>query len=358
MDQPPKSQETGYTALADALNVSFRVLRWAIVILLVAYILSGIFIVGQHEKAFVLVFGKIAGLGEERVKGPGLHWTLPRPVAEIVRVPVARVQTVETRTFWHKEMPTPPSMPGGPPPPSAAGPSIKPGEEGYTLTGDANLLHSRWAARYTVNDPEAYAFRFQFDGADRDRVGELIQRELDHAVTKTSMRFPIDQALRTDIEAVRGAVATEFHRRIEMLGVGVKLEGIDLLAVSPPRQVIDAFSQVIAAENERSEKISGARGYASRTLNEAQGQAAKLIAEGQAYQQRLVSEVSADADYFNKVLEQYQKNPAVIARTLLQDALRRTLAKVEKNLVSPNAKGEFELRLQIGREKKKIGDRE
>ncbi len=357
MPERSTPQNPGYEALSDALSVSFRVLRWVMVLLLAAYLLSGIFIVGQNENAFVLVFGKIAGLGADRVKGPGLHWTFPRPIAEVVRIPVARVQSVETTTFWHKEAPKPPTMPGGPPPPLPVGPSIRPGEEGYTLTGDANLLHSKWAVRYTIDDPEAYAFHFRYNGPADDRVGEdVIARELDHAIVMATARFTIDQALRTDIEAVREAVASELQKRMEALGVGVKIEGVDLLDVSPPLQVIDAFNQVVAAENERSEKISAARGYAARTLNEAQGQAAKLIAEGQTYAQRVVSEVSADADYFNKVCEQYVKDPDVIGRTLLQDTLRRTLANVEKDLVSPDSKGQFELRLQISREQKKIGE--
>lgn len=103
--------------------------------------------------------------------------------------------------------------------------------------------------------------------------------------------------------------------------------------------------------------MSAARAYAARTLNEAQGQAAKFIAESQAYRQRLINEVSADADYFDKVHAEYVKNPDVIARTLLQDTVRRTLANVEKTLVSPAQPGQFELRLQLGPERKLPGQK-
>jgi len=62
----------------------------------------------------------------------------------------------------------------------------------------------------------------------------------------------------------------------------------------------------------------------------------------------LVNETSADADYFGKVRERYAENPAVIARTLLQDALRRTLSEVEeKTVLTPNASGQLELRLLL-----------
>jgi len=145
--------ETGDAALTGALNSSFRVLRWLMVLIAGLYIFSGVFIVGQHERAYVLVFGKIAGLAGERLLEPGLHWTWPRPIAEVVRIPTERVQTVDSGTFWYKDEKAPEGQP-------AASPgTLRPGTDGYTLTGDANLIHSRWAIRYTVIDPEIVKFR-------------------------------------------------------------------------------------------------------------------------------------------------------------------------------------------------------
>ena len=74
-----------------------------------------------------------------------------------------------------------------------------------------------------------------------------------------------------------------------------------------------------------------------------------MIAEGEAYQRRLVNEVSADADYFNKVHAEYVKNPDVIAKTLLQDSVRRALAGVDEKFILPPG---GELRLQLNREQK------
>ena len=316
------THDQGHQALADALQVSFRLLRWVMVLLLAGYVLSGVFIVKQDEKAFVLVFGKVAGLGAERIKGPGIHWTFPRPISDVVRVKTEQVQAIESATFAAAEKPV------------------------YALTGDANLMHSRWVVRYQVDDPEAYAFRFQDNAV-------VLRRELDHAVVSVSGRFAIDRALRTEIEAFRAAVATEVTKRCLALGLGIKIAGVEVLAVAPPKAVADAFNDVIAAEQDRSQKMSEARGYAARVGNEALGQSAKLLAEGQSYQRRLVSEVSADADYFTKVYEQYVKNPDVVAHTLWQDAVRRTLAGVDSKFILPEAgPGKQELRLQLNREPK------
>ncbi len=333
MSHLPTTRDPGNEALADALRVSFRVLRVVMVILLALYVVSGIFIVKQDEKAIVLVFGKMTGAAGERIRGPGIHWTFPRPIGEIVRVKTEQVQSIETGTF---AMPNQP--PGGDAP-------LRPGQDGYSLTGDANLMHSRWVVRYQVEDPVVAEFQFT-------DLGAIMHRELDHAIQRASSRFTIDRALRTDLETFRATVADDVVRRSQQLGLGIKIVGVELLLVTPPRQVADAFNQVIAAEQERSEQISAARGYAARTGNEAQGQAARLLAEATSYQRRVVSEVSADADYFNKVHAEYVKNPDVIARTLLQDSVRRAMASAQEKFVLPAGGSQQQLRLLINREAK------
>lgn len=332
-DAPP----TGGRALAEALAVSFRLLRFLMFALLVLYFFSGAFSVPQHERAFVLIFGQLKGLGADRIRSPGFHWTWPAPIAEVVRVPAARVQTVETTTFWPAiDL----QLEGAPP-----RPTLNPARDGYALTGDANILHSRWAVRFTLDDAEAWAFDF-------DQGAAILRNELDRAAILATGRFTIDQALRTDIESFRAAVERELVRRCDALGLGVRVQNVELLALQPPRPALDAFSAVIEAEQERSRAISAARAYAARTLNEAEGDAARLRAEGAAYRQRLVAVIQADADYFKRVLPAYERAPDVVARTLRQDILRRVLSGVDaKYLVPADGSGRRELRLMLGPEK-------
>lgn len=332
-----QSPDPGMQALAEALQVSFRALRAAMVLLLVLYLASGVFIVRQDEKAMVLVFGRLQGEGPGRWREPGLHWTWPRPIGEVVRVRTEQIQLLETTTFT-----VPPPLPGQPPPGPGGDTPLRPGTDGYALTGDANLMHARWALRYRVTDPEWGQFRV----AD---VAAVLHRELDRAVQRVAAGLSIDRALRTDLESFRAGVADRLSQRVIQLGLGVQLVAVEILSVAPPRQVADAFSAVIAAEQERSEKISAARAQAARLLNEAEGEAARLRAEALAYQRRVVSEVSADADYFQRVHAEYETNPDVVARTLLQDTLRRGLASVQEKFVLPVGASRQQLRLLLNR---------
>ncbi|MFH0909362.1 MAG: protease modulator HflK [bacterium] len=332
--------DSGSEALADALNATFRALRFVMVLLLAVYACSGIFIVKQHEKAFVLRFGRIAGIGEDRVKGPGLHWTLPRPFSEIVRVQTERVQALATRTFWYAADQAFQEEAA-----SQTGETLQPDRDGYNLTGDANLLHSTWSVRYTIDNPEAALFGFK-------DINDVLHGELDRAVMSVTARFPIDGALRTDLESLRETVETTFRRRAADLKLGIRVQGIDLLAILPPRQVAQAFDDVVQAEQKRGKQISDARAYASRAMNEAKGETARIRSEGEAQSQRLLSEIQSDADYFEQVYVKYKQNPDTVRSTLLQDTVRRTLAGVDQKYIIDRSGGlPPQIRLQLGRER-------
>lgn len=331
--------DPGRQALADALQVSFRLLVGVMVFITLAYLASGVFIVQEHERAYVLVFGRITGLGADRIKEPGLHWTWPKPVAEVVRVPAARIQTLEVDTQWYEQLPTDQWDPG---PQRAAAPSLRPLRDGYVLTGDANIIHARWGVRYAVRDPETYLFRV----AEAERI---LHKELDRAAVRVAQRWPVDRALRTDIEQFRGEVDQVLRERLYDHPVGLDLHRLDLLAVTPPLQVAAAFEQVIEAEQDRSRSISAARAYAARVANETRGDASRVQAEARAERQRVVSEAEADAEFFRSVQTAYHEQPTIIAHTLWQDRIREILARVDrKHILHERTDGQRELRLQLG----------
>jgi regulator of protease activity HflC (stomatin/prohibitin superfamily) len=273
-----------------------------------------------------------------RIYGPGIHWTFPRPVAKIVRFPTERLQTVRTEAFWYYISPERRVADAAPAGSSA---QLDPLRDGYTLTADANLMHSRWVVRYTVSNPSQWYFGF----ANRK---DFLRDELEHAVIRTSAHVPIDKALRTDMEAFRAVVAQTLQRHCRHLNAGIHIQRVDMEAVTPPLQVADAFNAVIAAEQDRSRDISSARAYAARQRNEAKGQADRIRSEGRAWRRRIVSEVSASADYFDAVYNKFQQRPAITVYTLWQDVLRRTLQQVQdKYLISKRENGNRELRLLL-----------
>src|SRR5690606_23134557 len=103
--------------------------------------------------------------------------------------------------------------------------ALRPGQDGYALTGDANLLHHRWAVRFTISDPYRYTF-------GHVQPGETLLDELDRAIVRVSARFPIDEALRTNLAGFRDAVETELRGRVAEIDLGIRLQGVDLLGIT------------------------------------------------------------------------------------------------------------------------------
>lgn len=342
MNAPVPQPDTGAQALSEALRLSFRVLRGAMALMVLAYVASGLFVVQQHERALVLRFGQVAGLGADRIREPGLHWTWPRPFSEIVRVPTERIQTLDSRSFWYGREADAQDDAG-------PGESLRPETDGYVVTGDANLLHSRWALRYTVSDPYAYLFRY-------DQPDTVLRDELDRAVVQVSARFQVDHALRTELEAYRDEVDRVLRARVEALGLGIRVQGVDVLAITPPRQVAAAFDAVTQSAQERAQFISDARAYAVRAVNEAEGEAARLRAEGESARQARITETKARADAFTSLYPKWKANPDVVARTLLQDGVRRALAQVEEKYVVHGRGEGQEIRLHLGPEQKLMAE--
>lgn len=340
--RPNAGQEPASRALVRAFDLGFRLLRWLVLALVLAFLArSAIFVVPQHEIALVLRFGRVTGSADQRIRKPGLHFACPYPVDRVIRVAAERVHTIESDTFMAGTR----AAKTAAPPPWRRSAMLSPDRDGYMMTGDANILHGKWALRYRIAEPE----RFVFNMAQADR---LLRGELDHAIVAVSAQSHVDQALRTDVEAYRGRVQDLIRQRCRNLQLGVQIERVDVLLLAPPRQVKDAFEQVMKAENQRSEEISAARTYAARVENEARGKAARIRAEADVYKQRLVSSISADAAYFNKVYEKFAAQPLITTQTLLQDTLRRVLARVEdKYILRTTPDSRQELRILLNREK-------
>jgi membrane protease subunit HflK len=336
-ERPPHADEVA-PALAEALSLAARLLRAALLLLAPLYLVSGLHILRPQEQAVVLLFGRAESAGAERVWGPGVHWTLPRPFAEVIRLETGRVKTIDSGTY-------------GPAERDAALPPVETGDEWkrLLLTGDANLLRARWAMRYTIDDAAAHAFGFA-------NPAVMVSNEFRRAVLHATTAFTADRALRTDVDGLRAAIEDTARARFAAIRGGIRVERVEAVALAPPPSVAASFDAVVQAEQERSTRISEAREYAARRANEALGEAASRLSQAASWRDRLVAGTRADAAYFERILPHYLRRPDVVGAVLLQDGIRRALDKVsEKYVIRRGAEGRQELRLWLGPEPKRPG---
>ena len=191
---PVTPDDAGSQALSEALRSSFAIVRLVMVLLVIVFFASGVFTVPSQEKAIVLRFGKPVGAPGEQLLGPGLHWSFPYPIDEVVRIPISQIQTVTSTAGWYATTPEAEQLNQEPEP----GPSLNPATDGYALTGDGNIIHIRVALRYRVNDALKYTLDFV-------NASNLVQNALDTALIHSTAEFTVDQALRESSHRIEGA---------------------------------------------------------------------------------------------------------------------------------------------------------
>src|ERR1700744_3574943 len=102
---PETHVDAGSQALNEALRSSFAIVRIVMAILVVVFLCSGFFKVEPNERAMILHFGKPEGAGAKALLGPGLHWSFPYPIDEVVKVSVTGIQKVTSDVGWYAVTP-------------------------------------------------------------------------------------------------------------------------------------------------------------------------------------------------------------------------------------------------------------
>ncbi|MDP7397259.1 MAG: protease modulator HflK [Lentisphaeria bacterium] len=325
----------GAAALVKTTKLMIVMLRIAIAVLLIAYILSGFFYVEPTEYALVLRFGKISGTaGEEIVESGSWQWTWPKPIGEVVRIP-KKTQSLSTDYFYFND-----EYLGGPESKpvlsDSAGPLVT-GTDGYLLTKDENILHAKWGLTYDIVDPVI----FYTSQVDADAT---IRRIFESTILKRIARTAIDQALYADPDDLRKKVKRDTLKAFEKLNIGIKVKFVNFGESTPPRSSVLAFYEVQKSEHVKQTLILEAETYRNTTTQSAKGLAKRRQAEAEAYASELVSSVQAEAQYFNQLLEQYQKKPDIAIRNLISITRQHVMQDAEKILL-PASPGEIRIRL-------------
>ena len=333
-------EDAGTQALSDALASSFRFIRALMVILVAVFLGSGIFTVNPNEVAVLLRLGKPAGSGADAILRPGLHWSFPSPIDEIVRIPVGESHTVEATNCWYQVSPE--MEISGELPPSLS--SLQPGVDGYALTSDGNIIHARATAKYLIEDPLRYAFGFR--GATN-----ILENALNNAVLYTASRHTAEEALYKDKTGFQDAVRRRFVRTIEKANMGIQLEPIQV-QTSPPMYVKEAFDQVLEAEQALSEARNKAQGEADEITRKAVGEGRALISEGITRSNMLVQTLRAESEAFSDQLADYQRNPRLFRERLLVETMSQVLTNVNDKWLLPESEsdGRRQIRLMLNRE--------
>ena len=343
---PEVSDDANSQALSDALRSSFVIVKAVMVLLVLAFLSTGMVTVGPQEKAMILRFGKPVGEGDAALLGPGLHWAFPPPIDEVVKIPMGQVQTVRSTVGWYQTTAAMEAANSEPEPRN----SLNPLTDSYVLTADGNIIHVRGTLRYRISEP---GLRYTFDFME---TPHLVQNAFNNALVFVAAQHKVDDVLTRDFTGFREKVGLRLNQLIQQQGLGVIIDQIDLQAI-PPRWLKGHFNAVLESEVKRGKVINQARSEADQKVNQAKAQAAALVNAGEHDRNRLVEMIAAEAKRFTDLLPAYRKDSQLFTRLHQNDTLQRVLTNATDKWVLPlNTGGSpSQLRLQITREPEKVG---
>lgn len=337
---PETPLDSGAQALSEALRSSFVIVKIVMVVLLIVFLGSGFFTVGPQERGMILRFGKPVGQGESALLMPGLHWSFPYPIDEYIKVSITGIQQVQSSVGWFavtREQ----ELAGVEPP---AGPSLNPAMDGYALTADSNIIHSKATLTYRINDPVRYVFGFT-------NAAQTVRNALDNALLYAAARYTVDAVLTRDVTGFKETVRRRATELVAEQELGITVEEC-VVESRPPRQLADAFANVLRAEVNRSKVLNEAVSYRNQVLSRASADAEGRINTAESDRARLLAEVSSRAEQFRELLPQYKANPNLFVQQRLTETLGRVLTNVQDKVFvaeAPNGKSR-ELRLLFNRE--------
>ena len=336
----PETHDASSQALGEALRSSFAIVKIVMLLMVLAFFSSGFFTVGPQEKAVILRFGKPVGVGDKALLNAGLHWSFPYPIDEVVKIPITEQQMVSSTVGWY--LTTPEAELSGEEMP--AGQTLNPAIDGYVLTADRNILHTRATLRYHIDDPIRYVFNFA-------SASNTVQNALNNALLFTAASFNVDDILLNRQDEFREAVQARVTELAEQEQLGIVIEQCDVDHV-PPRQLKTVFDQVTEARENRNKALIDAHSYENQVTNNAGAQAVSIIDRAEADRPNYVASITAEAKRFSDLLPGYETNRNLFAQMALVQAMSQVLTNVGDVWLEPTAGSgtSIENRLQLSRE--------
>ncbi len=246
-------------------------------IIIVIWLLSGIYTVGPGEEGVVRQFGKHVS-----TTSPGLNYHLPSPFQTVDKVNMEEVRTAEIgfRTV-------------------SSGSFRSLDEEAHMLTGDENIVNAEVVVQYKVRDAANYLFNIKNP------------EDVLHTATEVSLRsvvgsHTIDFVMIDGRSSVQDDVRGQLQQLLDDYNSGLLVTAVKLQYAGPPDQVKDAFDEVVRAREDKETLIREAEGYAADRVPKARGLAEQTILAATAYMEQRVLEAEGDATKFLKILKEHE----------------------------------------------------
>ncbi|MCH8167252.1 MAG: FtsH protease activity modulator HflK [Proteobacteria bacterium] len=285
-----------------------RYLPYAIPLVLVgAWLMQSFYSVKPEEKSVELFLGKFSAIGE-----PGLNFAF-WPLVSYIVLPVTRENTIDIGT-------------------APASARARTSDQGLMLTGDENIVDIDFQVVWNIARPDLFLFNLA-------EPSETIQAVSESAMREVIARSELKAILSRDRAAISQDVQALIQTTLDGYESGVNIVRLNFDGADPPPQVIDAFRDVQAAEQDRDTEEKRAEAYANQILAGARGSVAQILQEAGGYRAQVVNEARGEAARFESVYAEYVLAPEVTRKRLYLETMERVLGGVDKIIIDQNIGG-------------------
>lgn len=200
-------------------------------------------------------------------------------------------------------------------------------EESLMLTGDLNVIVVQWAVQYRIHDPYNYLFRVRNVTDTLRYMSEAVMREIigDRTVNEalTSGRVEIAIAAQEKLQAL-----------CKSYEIGLTIDQVILLDITPPDPVKPSFNLVNQAQQEKEKLINQARAEYNAEVPRAAGEAQQTIEQARGYSVARINRAKGEASRFRALVSEYKKAPDITRRRIYLEKMSEVLPKVGQRVLS------------------------
>jgi membrane protease subunit HflK len=128
-------------------------------------------------------------------------------------------------------------------------------------------------------------------------------------------------------------VRDRMQKVLEGYNAGVLIKQVQLQSVDAPTEVIPAYRDVTAAQQDQQRAVNDADTYANRVVPEAEGAAARILAEAKAYREQTILQAKGQTARYNQIYAQYKNAPGVTRERIYLETMERVLGSMNKTIL-------------------------
>jgi len=286
-DYPPKFDPGSFFRRFGKLIISLLIIA---VLLIFAF--DSFYTIKEEEQAVVITFGKARAVGTA-----GLHFKLP------ILQKVKKVNTtIQGFSIGYD---------------SNSNQRIE--KESMMITRDFNFVNVDFFVEFKVSDPVKALYA-------SDEPVTILKNIAQSSIRSVVGRYDVDSVITTGKNEIQSEIRESILEKLNQQDIGIHLVNITIQDAEPPtEEVMRAFKSVETAKQGKETAINNATKYQNEQLPQAEAKVDKILQEAESTKTRRINEANAEVAKFNKMYEEYIKNPAITKQRMFYETMESVL---------------------------------